>query len=65
MGGEKDQSIYPPGKVEYVVNLAPKGAETLEFLVACPGGTAPVPGRTAWTAEKLLAAAKAVWADWE
>ena len=65
VGGENDQSIYPPGKLEYPLKLAPRGSETLDFLVACPGATAPIPERTGWTVESLRAAAEAVWADWK
>lgn len=65
VGGEDDQSIYPPGKIEYELELAPRGSETLDFLVACPGGSAPFGERTTWTAESLLEAARAVWTDWK
>lgn len=65
VGGEKDQSIYPPGKVEYVVKIGPKASETLDFLVACPGGSAPAGERSTWTPESLLEAARAVWKDWK
>jgi hypothetical protein len=65
VGGEGDQSIYPPGKIEYSLTLAPRGSETLQFLVAPRGATVPVPDRSAWTPASLLAAARAVWADWK
>ena len=64
VGGEGDQSIYPPGKLEYEVTLAPRASETFDFLVACPGGSAPFGDRIAWTAESLLEAARDVWKDW-
>ena len=41
----KDQSIYPPGKMEFPVHLAAGETQELTFLVACPGGEAPVPSR--------------------
>lgn len=64
-GGEKDQSIYPPGKIDILIRLKAGGSEELTFLVASPGGSAPVPDRTAWTAESLRRAAREVWRDWK
>lgn len=64
MGGQKDQSIYPPGKMEFPVHLAAGETQELTFLVACPGGDAPVPSTSAWDAAKLLRAARDVWRDW-
>jgi hypothetical protein len=64
VGGENDQSIYPPGKLEYRLNLPAAGAEELTFFVACPGGSAPVPDTSVWTADQLRRAAREVWCDW-
>jgi len=64
VGGEKDQSIYLPGKLEYPLTLAAGGAKELTFLVACHGGSAPIPEPTAWTTDTLRRAARAVWCDW-
>jgi len=64
VGGEKDQSIYPPGKLEFPVHLAAGETQELTFLVACPGGNAPVPSTSDWNAAKLLRAAHDVWRDW-
>jgi hypothetical protein len=64
VGGEGDQSLYPPGKAEFRVNLKPGEAKELVFLVACRGGSAPLPGESAWNAVKLLRAAREVWRDW-
>jgi len=64
VGGEKDQSIYPPGKLEFPVTLAAGETQELTFLVACPGGSAPVPSRSTWDAATLRRAARDVWRDW-
>jgi len=60
-GGSEDQSLYGYGKLEYNVELPAGGLRELSFFVASPGGSLPAPGRHAWTAEKLLAAAGDVW----
>jgi len=65
VGGKDDQSIYPPGKLEYDIRLAPGESRELTFFAACRGGSAPVPGLTAWTGESLLRAARDVWRDWK
>jgi len=64
VGGQKDQSIYPPGKMEFPVHLAAGETQEVTFLVACPGGDAPVPSTSAWDAANLLRAARDVWRDW-
>jgi hypothetical protein len=64
VGGEKDQSIYPPGKMEFPVHLAAGETQELTFLVACPGSDAPVPSTSAWDSARLLRAAQDVWRDW-
>jgi hypothetical protein len=64
VGGQKDQSIYPPGKMEFPVHLAAGETQELTFLVACRGGEAPVPSRSTWDAVTLLRAARDVWRDW-
>lgn len=64
VGGPGDQSLLALSKVEYALKLPPKGTKTMTFLVACPGGSAPMPDRTAWTVEKLERAAVEVWRDW-
>ncbi|MDY0165560.1 MAG: hypothetical protein RBS80_03405 [Thermoguttaceae bacterium] len=64
VGGTNDQSIFPPGKMDYRLKLPAGGAEELTFFVASPGGSAPVPDTSAWTAEALRRAAREVWRDW-
>jgi len=64
VGGDNDQSLYAGGKVEYSLTLPAKGAQEMTFLVACPGASAPMPERTAWTPAKLRQAAVEVWRDW-
>ncbi len=65
VGGAGDQSLFAPGKVEYTVDLPANGAQEFTFLVAAAGNTAPVPGKSAWTAEKLKKAALDVWSGWK
>ncbi len=65
VGGERDQSLIPGGDLEFAFALKPGATEELTFLVACPGGSAPIPDETAWTPAKLRAAAREVWEDWE
>jgi hypothetical protein len=64
VGGQKDQSIYPPGKMEFPVHLEAGATQELTFLVACIGGEAPVPSTSTWDAANLLRAARDVWRDW-
>jgi hypothetical protein len=64
VGGELDQSLVPGGRLEFSFTLAPKGAETFTFLVACSEGSAPQPDKTTWTPEGLRKIAREVWADW-
>lgn len=64
VGGARDQSIYPPGKLEYRLKLPAGCAEELTFFVGCTGGSAPVPETSAWTADQLRRAAREVWRDW-
>ncbi len=63
-GGKNDQSIYPPGKLEYSLKLPASGSQELTFYVASGGGSALLPERTAWTEEALNQAARDVWRDW-
>jgi hypothetical protein len=63
VGGKADQSLYDSNVLEYQVALPPSGAQEMSFIVACPGASAPNPGRTAWTPEKLLQAAKEIWRE--
>jgi hypothetical protein len=65
VGGANDQSIYLPGKVEYDLTIAPGQSTELTFLVGAAGGSAPMPGRTAWTPETLRKAAYDVNKDWK
>lgn len=64
VGGDADQSIYPPGKLEYRLELAAGGAQELTFFVACPDSSAPTPDASTWTAAALRRAAIEVWRDW-
>ena len=64
VGGPNDQSIYPPGKAEYCVDLPAGGAKEITFLAACPHGSLPAPDASAWTVDKLRRAAREVWRDW-
>jgi len=64
VGGDSDQSLYPPGKAEYQVRLAPNEVREWVFLVGCHRGAAPLPDTTAWTPQTLRRAARDVWRDW-
>jgi hypothetical protein len=64
VGGQNDQSIYPPGKLEFPLPLPAGGSQRLTFLVACPGGAAPLPETSTWDEPSLLRAAYDVWRDW-
>ncbi len=64
VGGETDQSLYPPGKLDYRLSLSARGAKELVFWVASQGGSAPIPETTAWTTDLLRRAAHDVWRDW-
>jgi hypothetical protein len=65
VGGEKDQSLYLSGKVEYALTVPPNGSTEICFLLGAAGGSAPMPGRTAWTVETLRKAARDVNRDWK
>ncbi len=64
VGGENDQSIYPPGQLEYRIKLEAGAAQELTFFVASPDSSAPTPDTSAWTAATLRRAAAEVWRDW-
>jgi hypothetical protein len=64
VGGERDQSLYVQGPLEYELDLPASGAQEIGFMVACKGATAPTPERSAWTPEGLRKAAKEVWDEW-
>jgi len=64
-GGEKDQSVLPPGRIEFPLKLPPKGGRTWTFIVASPGSSAPVAERTGWTPAALRKAAVDVWRGWK
>jgi len=63
-GGPNDQSIYPPGKLEYQLALPARGSQELTFLAACGKASVPLPDQTAWTTDTLRRAAREVWRDW-
>jgi len=64
VGGDRDQSILPPAKLRYPVNLPAGGSAQFTFLVASPGASAPLPQQTAWDLDSLRRAAREVWRDW-
>ena len=64
VGGDNDQSILPPAKLRYPLNLPAGGSEQFTFLVASPGASAPLPQQTAWDLDSLRRAARDVWRDW-
>jgi hypothetical protein len=64
VGGDNDQTLFLPGKLEFQLKLSPGGSDELAFLVACRGGFAPAPESSAWTAATLRRAAREVWNNW-
>ncbi len=64
VGGDQDQSILPPAKLQYAVSLPAGGSQQWTFLVASPGGSAPVPAQSTWDLVSLRRAAREVWRDW-
>ncbi len=65
VGGQNDQCFYQGGNLQYPIQLPADGVKELTFLVACPGGSAPVPETTTWTPETLRQAARQVWQAWQ
>ncbi|MBM3492919.1 MAG: hypothetical protein FJX72_01155 [Armatimonadetes bacterium] len=65
VGGEKDQSLYLPGKAEYALSITANGTTELTFFVGAAGGSAPMPGKSGWTLETLRKAAIEVNRDWK
>jgi hypothetical protein len=63
VGGPGDQSFEAASRIEYAIKLPSGGQAELSFLLACGGGSVPIPERTAWTVEKLRQAAVDVWRD--
>ncbi|HEY5910550.1 MAG TPA: hypothetical protein VJA21_08100 [Verrucomicrobiae bacterium] len=63
VGGKDDQSLFAGGDIEYDLTV-PAGGRQLDFIAAPPQSSAPLPGETAWTSEKLRRAALEVWRDW-
>jgi len=64
VGGQNDQSIFLPGKLEYPLTLSPGGVQEVAFLVACHGGSAPIIDLGNWSTDTLRRAACEVWRDW-
>ena len=65
VGGANDQSLYAGGQAEYTIKLPANGTQEMTFLVACAGGSVPMPESTAWTPEKLRQSAAQVWREWK
>ncbi len=65
VGGENDQSLYLPGKAEYNIAIPANGVVELTFFVGAAGGSAPMPGKSAWTLDTLRKAAVEVNRDWK
>lgn len=63
VGGQNDQSLYEGGAIQIPVTLRPGETRELAFLLGAVGGSAPVPGRSAWTLESLKKAARDVNRD--
>ena len=65
VGGPGDQSLYHAEKVEYALTVPAGRSEELVFLLGAVGGSAPMPGKSAWTYETLRRAARDVNRDWK
>lgn len=63
VGGVPDQCIYENGPIAYGLQLTPGQPVDIAFLLAVPGGTAPV-SSTLWTEATLHQAAMEIWGDW-
>lgn len=64
VGGDKDQSLYPPGNLKYTIPLLPREKRTILLSLRCPdGGPIPDPTTSAWTTYSLHKAAADVWRD--
>ncbi|HSV74806.1 MAG TPA: hypothetical protein VLH79_13690 [Chthonomonadales bacterium] len=63
VGGPGDQALEAAGALLYDLVVPSAGME-LTLLVASPGASVELPGRTAWTPETLRAAAARVMAEW-
>jgi hypothetical protein len=63
VGGEKDQSLYPPGNLRYTIPLQPNEQRVFLFLARSPGSrTLPDPATMVWDPASLQKAATDVWA---
>ncbi len=64
VGGESDQSLYPPGNLKYTIPLLPRETRSLVLCARCPGAkSVPDPATSAWTSSSLRRAATEVWHD--
>lgn len=62
VGGENDQSLYPPGNLRYTIPLKPGERREILVLLRSPGSQAvPDPTAMVWTADALRKAAEDVW----
>lgn len=62
VGGETDQSLYPPGNLCYTIPLQPSEQRVFLFLARCPGSrTLPDPATMVWNPASLRKAAADVW----
>jgi hypothetical protein len=64
VGGQRDQSIYLSGRLEYELDIPANGFKELNFFVASPGASVPLPERTAWTVASLRKAARGGVVGW-
>jgi hypothetical protein len=63
VGGKQDQSVFPPAKLAFPVSLSAGEKRRWTVLVACPGGSTPLPDKSTWSSRSLLKAACDVWRD--
>lgn len=64
VGGTNDQALFAADDITYELEIPAGGSRELVFLAGAAGGSAPMPGKTAWTYETLRRAALEVNRDW-
>lgn len=64
VGGDSDQSLYPPGNLKYTIPLLPRETKSIVLWARCPGAKSiPDPATSVWSASSLRKAATEVWRD--
>ncbi|MGQ9732624.1 MAG: hypothetical protein ACUVX8_15300 [Candidatus Zipacnadales bacterium] len=64
VGGQADQSLYATGDISYDLELPAAGKQTLTFLVATGGASAPAGVDSALAADRLVENTSRLWTEW-